>query len=797
MHVVKEAEKTCRVSFGGVYKECWSEDYTMSIEYQGQKTVEAGLSGGVWRALGGDRELAEQLNSRDCPALPWQYFQAAATVRAAVDDCKSRGLPGDKLGECFFSRGNPLTAPELMRVLMDEEGLSVEAAYRTAACCCADLTAGEIQMEQMFPIQSRTGHVLCILRDMRRKTLAVAFDGRQAEFRSPYGAVPCGERIRLSFRVLGGVVQKASLVLTGDKQRRETPMKQAGDRFSVSFKAPKEPAALWFCFKIQTPEGILWLCPDATGTVGRLYDSQNEGFRLTVYKKDFETPAWFRRSVVYQIFPDRFAFSGDGTAEKGVAYHKALGQTPELHGSLEEPVRSLPRPFEAAYSPDDFYGGTLQGIREKLPYLQELGVSCLYLNPIVEARSNHRYDTSDYLRVDPILGTNEDLAALCQAAEALGIRVILDGVFSHTGADSRYFNRYGNYPEKGACQGKDSAYYSWYDFKKFPSQYRCWWGFQDLPEVDEHNPSWQDFVVTGKDSVIKRWLRLGAAGWRLDVADELPDDVLALIRQAAREEKPDALILGEVWEDPVTKISMGGRRNYALGWSLDSVMNYPLRDALLHFVHRRWDAYRLRDFLTAQQMNYPKPLYYSLLNLYGSHDTDRLRTALATPVYLRGLSREEQTALKIGPEALEKALELEKMAAVLQFSLPGVPSIYYGDEQGMTGVNDPFCRAPFKEDPEARGLHAHYAALAALRASTPALSTGEALFMAASADVLLILRCIRGGKDVFGLPAEDGATLTVLNRGEREARFEADCSAAGKGIFRGVIGPESGEIIRL
>ena len=798
MHAVSEIKsEICKVWFGGVYQERWSEDYKLTIEYQDRKWVEAGLSNGRWQALSGDGELVALLNSRDCPELTWQYFQAAATVSAVVEDCKRRGLPLDRLGEFFFSRGNPLTAPELMRVMMDEENWSIDAAYRTAAHCCADLTAGSISMEQMFPLQSRTGHVISIMRMMRQRTLAAAFDGRLEEFRAPYGAVPCGESVRLAFRVLGGTAESAKLLLQGDELRQGLEMEREGDVFSVRFTAPETPAALWFWFEIETPEGTRWLCADPTGYIGRIRNSRDNGFRFTVYKKDFETPEWFRSSIIYQIYPDRFAFSNDGTAERGIEYHKGLGQTPELHKSLDEPVRYLPRPFEAAYSPDDFYGGTLKGIENKLPYIKELGISCLYLNPIVEARSNHRYDASDYMRVDPILGTNEDLTSLCEKAGEIGIRVILDGVFSHTGADSRYFNRYGNYPEKGACQGKASPYYPWYDFQKFPDEYRSWWGFKDLPEVDERNKEWQDFVVTGEDSVVKTWLRRGAAGWRLDVADELPDDVLALIRESARAEKPDAVILGEVWEDPVIKIGPEGRRNYALGYSLDTVMNYPLREALLNFVHRRIDAYGLRDFLIGQQMDYPKPMYYSLMNLYGSHDTDRLRNALATEIYLRGISREEQLKVTFTEEAMSRAVELEKLAAVLQFSLPGAPSIYYGDEQGMSGVNDPFCRMPFKEDPESRPLYDCYAGLTALRSAAPALSMGEARFMAASADVLLILRYISGGKDAFGKPAKDGAYLTVLNRGEREALFEADCSAAGRGVFRGRIAPLSGEIIEL
>ena len=413
----------------------------------------------------------------------------------------------------------------------------------------------------------------------------------------------------------------------------------------------------------------------------------------------------------------------------------------------------------------------------------------------MEARSNHRYDTSDYHRPDPILGTMEDFEHLCARAEELGIRLILDGVYSHTGADSRYFNRYGSYPGEGACQSKDSPYYAWYDFQKYPDQYRCWWGFQDLPEVDEENPTWQQDIVTGEDSVVKLWLRHGAAGWRLDVADELPDDVLALIRDAAKSVKPDAPIIGEVWEDAVIKESYGSRRRYALGSSLDSVMNYPFRGSVLAFMHGQIDAYALREFFIAQQMNYPKPMYYALMNLLGSHAVERLRSALATDVWLRSLSREDQLKVEFTQEALDKALVLERLCAVLQFAIPGVPCIYYGDEQGMCGVNDPFNRQPFMEGD--RSLHDYYASLAAQRHAADALSTGEAEFMAANKDLLLILRYISNGLDALGKPAENGAYLAVVTRGETPQHYTADCRAAGCGWVEGSIGPLSGEIIKL
>ena len=783
-----------RVWFGGSYREQWSENYILSIIYEGRRWVDAVMKDGLWSPEGGDEELVNRLLSPECPELMQQYFQAAATVYDAVRECLNMGLKRERLSECLHTE-MPLAAPELMRLLMDDCGFPLVEAYRVTAACCGDLYASGVLPQELYQYQPRTSHVVSILRQTAGSVTAALHDSRREEFRSPFGAPECGSTLRLGFRRLGGSVRDAHLELWGDSMEHSYSMERDGDYYYVNLTMPNEPQALWYAFYIESDHSAHWICPDGTGCLGEVCAQREAGFRLTVYKKDFDTPAWFRKKVMYQIFPDRFAFSNDGTAERGVEYHKSLGQTPELHASLDEPVRWQPRSWESSYSPDDFYGGTLRGIEQKLPYLKELGVGVLYLNPIVEARSNHRYDTSDYSRPDPILGTVEDFEHLCAEAGKQGIRIILDGVYSHTGADSRYFDRYGNYGGTGACQGAGSEFYSWYDFRSFPDDYRCWWGFRDLPEVNEFNPKWQDDIITGDDSIVKLWLRRGAAGWRLDVADELPDSVLALIRGAAKSVKPDAPIIGEVWEDAVIKESYGGRRNYALGCSLDSVMNYPLREAVISFMHGWSDAYALRDFLIAQQMNYPKPLYYSLMNLMGSHDVDRLRTALAAGRVLRQMSREDQLKVEFTPESLERALLLERLCAVIQFTIPGVPSIYYGDEQGMCGVCDPFNRLPFKEGD--RELHDFYASLAARRNSAAALSTGHARFMAGSADVLLILRWISDGRDVFGETAENGAYLAVINRGNDERSYRADCSAAGLGICEGSIAALSSEIIRL
>lgn len=784
-----------KVYFGGSYTEHWSEDYKLTVTYADRRKVEAVYDGEKWIPAGGDRELMNELNAPGCQKITQMYFQAAATAHAAVEDCVKRGLPLERLDERFSSAGNPLVGPELMRILMDEHGMGMQVCYTVCTRCCGDMSARGVDNSRVSVLQPRTAALIVLLRKAAAGLITATHDMRRSEYRCPTGALRCGQELRLRVRILSGRIRRAFAIFWSDTDREELPMEQEGEWFACTFQTPETPMAMWYSFRLETADGSHWIQPDGSGYFGRMGDSESEGFRLTVYDKEFETPAWFRESVMYQIFPDRFAFSNDGTAERGIAYHKALGQTPELHKSIDEPVRWQPRAFERDYCPDDFYGGTFKGIESRLPYLKKLGVGCIYLNPIVEAKANHRYDTSRYDRPDPILGSMEDFERLSAEAEKLGIRIILDGVFSHTGADSVYFDLFGHYGGKGACSGKESRFFDWYDFRAFPYSYRCWWGFKDLPEVNEQNGQWQKDIITGERAIVKHWLRHGAAGWRLDVADELPDDVLELIRKEVKKCKPDAPIIGEVWEDAVIKESYGGRRSYALGRALDSVMNYPFRKAVLSFAKGESSAYELRDFLIGQRMNYPRPMYYALMNLLGTHDVERVRTSLATDVDIRSLSREQQIGLKIDEERLKEAVQLEKLCAAIQFSVPGVPSIYYGDEQGMCGVCDPFNRLPFREAEDSE-LHDWYAQLAATRNGAAALKTGEAVFMAENRDVLLILRYINGGRDAFGAPAQNEATLTVVNRGAA-TEFTADCSAAGRGEVRGRIPACTAEIIRL
>ena len=443
-------------------------------------------------------------------------------------------------------------------------------------------------------------------------------------------------------------------------------------------------------------------------------------WQLSCVPADFTTPDWAKGATIYQIFPDRFRASG----------HPDLSgklQPYTLHKHWHEEVHWQPTP-EGMVLNNAFFGGNFRGITEKLPYLSELGVTLLYLNPISKSFSSHRYDTGDYKTPDPMLGTEADFAALCRAAHDRGMRVILDGVYSHTGSNSLYFNKEGAFPGKGAYQSQASPYYSWYTFRHWPDSYDSWWGFDTLPTVNKLDPEFIRYIITDADSVIAHWIRLGADGFRLDVADELPDEFLKLLRKHLKELKPDALLLGEVWEDASNKVAYDRRRRYFVDGELDSVMNYPFRTAILNFVRGRDSGHALRDTVMTIAENYPSQVLHCNMNLLGTHDTPRILTALVDD--FEG-SREEQAHRHLSRNQLEVARERLLMASFLQFTLPGSPSIYYGDEALMEGHKDPFNRRPFPWGHEDWELQNHFKRLGRLRRDNPALRLGDISFFQA------------------------------------------------------------------
>lgn len=555
-------------------------------------------------------------------------------------------------------------------------------------------------------------------REFARPATEHMFDSRDTRYRTPFGAVAAKASIHFRVclpRALG--CSAVRLVVEPDGERAFNwgmfwcGMEGDTHEWWECDYAPQKAGLFFYRFALDTARGVRFLvkCPDGTA---RLADTGGESWQITCYDAAFTTPSWLQGGTMYQIFPDRFA--PDDSEKAGVPADRELrtdwGGVPHWQPDAEGKVRN-----------NDYFGGSLRGITAHLDRLAALGITCLYLNPIFEAHSNHRYDTADYERIDPLLGDEKDLKTLCREAKKHGIHVILDGVFSHTGADSRYFNRYGRYEETGAYQSPDSPYASWYTFRQYPDDYVAWWDFENLPEVQEEDPAFLAFI-NGENGVVRRWLKAGVAGWRLDVADELPDGFLDALRRAAKAEKVDALVLGEVWEDASNKFSYGRRRRYLLGDQLDSVMNYPFANAIYAFLSGESPEaffHPVGDILE----HYPAPVVRVLMNPLGTHDTARAITVLGgEPAGRRG--REWQATAHLSPTEYARGKALLKLAATLQYCLPGVPCLYYGDEAGVEGWRDPFNRGCYPWGHEDADLLAWYVALGNLRAACPALSDG-------------------------------------------------------------------------
>ena len=435
-------------------------------------------------------------------------------------------------------------------------------------------------------------------------------------------------------------------------------------------------------------------------------------FQLTVYDKDYIVPDWLSGGIIYQIFPDRF---NRGEKEKklfnGQVLHDNLKDTPEFLPDENGKIKNC-----------DFFGGDFKGIINKIPYIAGLGVTAIYLNPIFKAYSNHRYDTGDYMTIDPLLGDESDFKNLISTANEYGIKIILDGVFNHTGDDSLYFNKYGHYNSVGAYQSINSPYAKWYKFINYPDTYESWWGIDVLPALNKSDEGFTEFL-TGQNGVIEKYSKMGIGGWRLDVVDEIPDELVKKIRSAVKRNNQNAIIIGEVWEDATNKISYGKRREYFLGDELDSVMNYPLKNAILGFV-KDGNAEGLSFAVKEQIDHYPLNALNSLMNILSTHDTFRLLSAVGG-VDVDGLTKSEMANVKIPDILMVKAKFRLKAASLLQYTLYGVPSVYYGDEIGMEGYTDPLNRRFFEWDNMNEEILSWYRLLGKIRRQYKVFRDGE------------------------------------------------------------------------
>ncbi|MBR5447844.1 MAG: glycoside hydrolase family 13 protein [Clostridia bacterium] len=482
-----------------------------------------------------------------------------------------------------------------------------------------------------------------------------------------------------------------------------------------------------------------------------LDDAWTHGERqLMVYDEDATSSDKMKGGIIYHIFVDRF---------------KNSGRCPVKEGAILDPDWDGGIPQYGEYPGADvannvFFGGDLWGIAEKLPYIAKLGASTIYLSPVFDAASNHKYDTADYLTVDSMFGGDDALRHLCAEAEKYGISIMLDGVFNHTGSDSLYFNKEGKYDTVGAYQSEESPYYDWYCFKEYPDKYDSWWGVQILPRVDSSNDGYIDFIC---DEVIEKWMDAGVSHWRLDVADELSDKFLSSLEEKVHSKSRDAQIIGEVWEDASDKVSYGARRHYLSSGQLSSVMNYPLRNAIIAYINQK-DVLSLRYATETLYRRYPKHVSDTLMNFLGTHDTERAITVFGDDSY-RELTNAELSVRRMAPK--DKAAAAKKLveAYAIICALPGVPCVFYGDEAGLEGYRDPFCRMPFPWNNMDEEISAAYRELGMIRKS-------EALLR----DAYFRIVELNEERFIFERTAVDGSeTLTaVINNTEGEIPYTFD-----------------------
>ncbi len=556
---------------------------------------------------------------------------------------------------------------------------------------------------------------------------------RESFYREPYGAVPCkGEvKLRLSLRDAGMPRSVRVIYKTDEGENNYLDMPfvlsiHNSSIYEITLVMPETACLVWYYFEVVTDTGIAYYGNNTENLGGKgvmTATIPNNAFQITVYKKEYETPEWFKNAVAYQIFPDRFyngnpdgSFLGDRTD----IIKREWGDAPFYKAEQ----------FGGEYKANDFFGGNLEGIIKKLPYLEELGITVIYLNPIFKAASNHKYDTGCYEEIDPMFGDEKTFSRLCKEAKKRGIRIILDGVFNHTGDDSMYFNKYGKYPTLGAYQSKDSKFYPWFRFMEYPNVYESWWGMTTLPQVNEESKELREYLLSGENSIVKKWIRLGASGWRLDVVDELPDFFVEELNKAVKSVDKDAVIIGEVWEDASNKVAYGERRKYFYGDELDSVMNYPLKNAIIDLALCRIDAEEFDRRTMSLKENYPAPAYYSLLNMLSSHDTERITTLMGGVPTRHEVDRDFQAQFKLNDSQRPIARKRTKVAYGMVMTMPGVPCVFYGDEMAIEGYGDPFCRMCFpwdkmdEIDPMGE-MREWMKKLIALRKSDNAFSTGE------------------------------------------------------------------------
>lgn len=597
----------------------------------------------------------------------------------------------------------------------------------------------------------------------------IIHNSHDIKYRMPFGAVPTESKVVLKIEVNTDLpVNSVFMQLISDNGEEKQLDMQLEDKegenylYYIEIDIPEVQELLWYYFKLDIDRTIYYYGNNgnAFGGEGNIAHAVPVYYQISVYKKQYETPKWYKKSVMYQIFVDRF----NNCYKNGKILNPRSNCL--IHGKWDDTPSYLMDEETGGIQKWDFFGGNLQGIINKLDYLNELGVDVLYLNPIFDAPSNHKYDTSDYMKIDQMFGDDKVFRKLCKEADKRNISIILDGVFSHTGCDSKYFNKYGNYCDIGAYQSEQSPYYSWYKFKECRDSYDCWWGIETMPNVEEMDESFREFIINGEDSVIKHWMKMGAKGWRLDVADELPDQFIKEIRTAMKEQDNDSVLIGEVWEDASNKMSYSKRREYLQGEEFDSIMNYPFKNIFIDFLmYRRTSQQASKAFMSIKE-NYPVHSFYSNMNIIGTHDTPRVLTILADSPNEEHMSIRQKEKYKIDENGMFWGISRLKLISLIQMTFPGIPCVYYGDEAGVEGYGDPLNRRTYPWGQENQEIINWYKQIIGIRKQNSVFATGQYYPIYTEDDVLVYIRYIADKKDVFKAKSKNAFSVVVVNRSE-------------------------------
>ncbi len=638
-------------------------------------------------------------------------------------------------------------------------------------------------------------------------------DSRDTLYRTPGGAVPAGTPVTLRFRTFHNDVTRVqariydintssqsvvdmSLAAADVSCYQADLVNDTCDFWSYTL-ADAQPDNYWYRFIITDGTKTVYYADNTPAMDGGLGSPSNDvvdnSYALMVYDPSFSAPSWARNAVIYQIFPDRFRNGRKNNDPKtgDVRYDDPVlsmswGLLPEGYcrayadATTNCPWRFPPIPAWGVGQPEtprgrDYYGGDLKGVDQELDYLKSLGVNTLYFNPIFDSGSNHGYDTQDYYKIDPYFGTQKDWDNLVKHAGQLNIRIVLDGVYNHMSSDSPFFDRYHHYATVGACESLTSTYRSWFTFHDVAAgtgtcvgsagpnsaTYDGWFGFDTIPVLNKSNPAVQAYFLTSPDSVAKHWLVGGANGWRLDVMGDasFPNGYWQTFRQVVKTTDPNALIIGELWQKDSTLL------RFLRGDLADTTMDYRLRDAVVGLLApQNFDAKGFADSgrpitptefanrLASIREDYPDAAYYSLMNLVDSHDTARILWLL-TP----GSATTADKELNAANVAAGK--QRVKIASLIQFTLPGAPTIYYGDEVGMTGNDDPDTRrtypwADLGGSPD-QAMFTHYQTLAKIRKANPALTDGS---------LQVLFADDAAGTVAYGRKTTAQAALVVINK---------------------------------